>query len=87
MKYTEKQYLEAGESYFEGDDETSNHTFKLVKTRKEHICAGVAHKGSNTIPVGSKSLCERAIHCDDGRVSCYICLECLDEWCAAIYDG
>ncbi len=84
-KYTDAQYLEAGESYFEGDDVTSDNTYKIVKTRKEHECVGVDHKGSQTIPIGSKALCERAIHVDDGRVSCYVCLSCLDEWCADLF--
>jgi hypothetical protein len=85
MKYTEAQYLEAGSSYFEGDDLTDKHTYKLVKTRKEHECMGVGHEGNRAIPTGSKALCERAIHVDDGRVSCYVCLTCLDEWCAEIF--
>lgn len=85
QKYTDAQYLEAGESYFEGDDLTSNHTYKIVKTRKEHECMGVDHKGNQIIPVGAKALCERAIHKDEGRVSCYVCLPCLDEWCADIF--
>lgn len=85
QKYTDEQYLEAGESYFEGDDLTGNHTYKIVKTRKEHECMGVAHKGNRTISVGSKALCERAIHVDSGRVSCYVCLPCLDEWCEDIF--
>lgn len=85
QKYTDAQYLEAGESYFGGDEETSNHEYKLVTTRKEHLCMGVDHKGNQTIPAGTKALCERAIHVDDGRVSCYVCLPCLDEWCADIF--
>ena len=84
-KYTDAQYLEAAESYFEGDDLTSNHTYQVVKTRKQHDCMGVGHKGNQAIPCGSKSLCEKAIHADDGRVSCYVCLPCLDEWCDDLF--
>ena len=85
QKYTGAQYLQAGESYFEGDDLTSNHTYEIVKTRKEHDCMGVDHKGNQAIPSGSKALCERAIHVDYGRVSCYVCLFCLNEWCADLF--
>jgi hypothetical protein len=85
QKYTDAQYVEAGEGYFEGDDLTRDHTYKIVKTRKDHECMGFDHKGDRIIPAGSKALCERAIHVDDGRVSCYVCIPCLDEWCADIF--
>ena len=85
QKYTDAQYLSAGESYFEGDDLTSHHTYQIVKTRKQHDCVGVTHKGNKDIPCGSKVLCEKAIHVDVGRVSCYVCLPCLNEWCADLY--
>lgn len=85
QKYTDAKYLEAGESYFEPDEWVSNQEFKIVKTRKEHECVGIDHKGNQNIPAGAKALCERAIHIDEGRVSCYVCLPCLDEWCADIF--
>lgn len=84
-KYTDEQYVEAGSSYFEGDDLTSKHTYKIVKTRTEHECMGVDHKENRTIPIGVKALRENAIDSDHGRVSCYVCLPCLDEWCVEIF--
>lgn len=85
QKYTDEQYLEAGESYFEGDDLTRDHSYKIVKTRKVHDCVGVDHSGGQPIPSGSKALLERAVHEDYGRVSCYVCLSCLDDWCLDLY--
>ncbi len=86
MKFTEAQYLDAMDGYFGPDDETSNHQVKLVKTRKEHQCMGTdPQHDEEMIPAGSMAICETAIHVDMGRVSCYVCLPCADEWVSEIY--
>lgn len=81
QKYTDEQYLEAGQGYFQGDDLTRNHVYKLVRTRTPHDCMGTDHEGDMEIPVGSKALREQAIDPDVGRITCYVCLPCLDLWC------
>lgn len=86
MKYTKEQYIEGMAGYFGPDEEITMDEISLVKTRKEHECMGSDHKGDGTILVGSMAVRENAIHRDMGRVSCYVCLPCADEWIAEIND-
>lgn len=86
MKYTKEQYLEGMQGYFSPDEEVSNEVVTLVKTRKPHDCMGVDPDESCLgIKTGDMAICEKAIHVDLGRVSCYICLPCADKWLAEIY--
>ena len=77
QKYADRHYLDSG--YFEGDEETSHHEYKVVTCRKEYQCMGLETPAHN-IKVGQRALREKAIHCDIGRVSCYVCLPCVDAW-------
>ena len=86
MKYTEKEYLNAMDGYFGADEEISHYTISLVKTRKDHQCMGLDHDGPGLI-AGEMAICEKAIHVDMGRVSCYVCLPCADEWVAETGGG
>jgi len=70
--------------YFSGDEEYSHQEFKVVTTRKEHTCVTI-HKDFHPIPKGTRALRERAIHPDDGRVSCYLCLDCCNDYLEEIY--
>jgi hypothetical protein len=81
QKYTNEQYEDAG--YFEMDDEHTHNEYKVVTTRKEHTCISV--DGVHPIPKGSRAIRETAIHCDAGRVSCYLCLPCCDKWLDTIH--
>lgn len=80
MKYTKDQYLENMEGYFGPDEEVSNQVLSLVKTRMPHQCMGVEHEGDDEIPPQTMAICEKAIHVDSGRVSCYVCIPCADKW-------
>lgn len=82
QKYSDKQYLDM--EYF-GGDEVTNQEYKIVTTRKEHECVTI-HKDPHPIPVGSRALREKAIHVDDGRDSCYLCLDCCNDYLEEIYD-
>lgn len=84
MKFTEQQYLDAMESYFGPDAETSSQAYKLVKVRVEHECRGVDHDGEYIRP-GEMAVRETAIHVDDGRVTCYVCLPCADKWVEEVF--
>lgn len=87
MKYTKEQYLEAMCGYFGLDDEISNEETTLVKTRTEHRCVGIEHDRNNLILAGNYMICQKAIHCDLGRVSCYVCLPCADKWVEVLKEG
>lgn len=76
QKYTDKQYEDSG--YFEGDDLISHEEYKVVTTRKPHTCMNVDKQ--HEIKVGTRAVRETAIDSDIGRVSCYVCCECLDKW-------
>lgn len=80
MKY-EKELYEETEFYGENDEET-NHTQKVVKCRKEHICCNCKAE----IKKGDDALCEKAIIQGEGRQTCYTCIKCCDEWLDEIYD-
>jgi len=83
QKYTDEQYLNI--EYFEGDDEHTHNEYKIIKkTRKEHTCVTI-HKDTHPIPVGSKAIRETAIHIDNGRVSCYLCIDCANDYLEEIY--
>jgi hypothetical protein len=68
------------QGYFEVDEEISHQATSLVKVRKEHECMGVDPDGECEIKPGDFAICEKAIHVDSGRVSCYVCLPCADKW-------
>lgn len=77
-KYTDEQYAE--HPYFQGDDDGySNHSQKLVVTRKEQECTG-SLTDVHEIAKGSKVVKEVAIDPDSGWVSSYLCLDCADEY-------
>lgn len=86
MKFTKEQYEDAMSSYFGVDEETSHNVINLIRTRTNHECMGIDHEGED-IPAGSMAIREKAIHVDEGRVSCYICLPCADLWVDEIYGG
>lgn len=87
MKYTKEQYIEGMYGYFGPDEETSHEEMTLVKTRVEHQCMGIEHEGDDEISAGNYMICEKAIHCDSGRVSCYVCLPCADKWLDVLKEG
>ncbi|MDQ4121686.1 MAG: hypothetical protein M3209_09600 [Acidobacteriota bacterium] len=76
-KYTDEQYIDF--EYFQDDDEVKGVGQKIVVTRKEHECSSI-FSDPHPISVGTRAICENAIHVDDGRVRNYICLDCADEY-------
>lgn len=78
-KFTREQYEDM--NYWGGYEGMSHEQQKVVKTRKPHQCMTVGDcKNNEQIPVGSLAICETAIDADLGRVSCYLCLECADDY-------
>lgn len=73
MKYDKDLYIESG--IYGLDEDIRNHQEKLVKCRKPHKCASC----ERDIKVGEEALCETGFT-DDGAVSAYTCLECIEEW-------
>jgi len=79
VKFSSDQYISGMQGYFGGDESISHEKWTVVKTRKPHECMGVSHIGSD-IPAMDVALRETAIEVDLGRVSCYVCLPCCDDW-------
>ena len=74
MKYGAELYVYSG-IYSEVDSEITNHKEKLVKCRKIHKCATC----QSEIKVNDHALLETGFM--DGKpVSCYTCLQCIEEW-------
>lgn len=71
--------------YFQGDDEYTHSIYKIVKTRKSHECCSVLGDPHEVV-AGTRMILETAIHPDDGRVSCYLCLDCANECLEDVYD-
>lgn len=76
LKYTKEEYESSGFYDVDMDVEMTNQTFKLVKVRKEHLCANC----SCTIPSKTFALRESALCRGEGWKSCYTCIKCLDDW-------
>lgn len=74
MKYSEDLYLDSGIYGLEEDD-VRNHKEKIVRCRKPHKCV-LCQKN---IEIGQQALYETGFT-DEGAVSCYTCLECIEEW-------
>lgn len=74
-KYSDQQYIDL-EFWPTGEGE-SNHSIRVVKVRKEHVCAC---NPNHSIKSGEKALYEKCILEDEGWVGSYTCLPCLDEW-------
>lgn len=75
MKYSIETYLSC--EYWPHGEEV-DHSQKIITVRKEHPCASATRL--HNIAPGEKALLERAIIKDQGRVSAYTCLPCLDAW-------
>ena len=73
MKYDKDLYLESG--IYGLDEDIRNHKEKIVKCRKPHECVSCERE----IKQGEQALCETGFS-DDGAVSAYTCLECVEEW-------
>ncbi len=74
MKYPKEMYLDSG--YYELDTEIANHKEKLVKCRTSHECMGGC---DGIIKPGEMALYETGF-IDTKRVSCYTCLNCIEQW-------
>ena len=72
MKYDKDLYIESG--IYGLDEDIRNHKEKIVKCRKPHECVSCERE----IKQGEQALCETGFS-DDGAVSAYTCLECVEE--------
>lgn len=73
MKYSKEDYENA--DFYYGEEDISNYKSKVVKTRKPHTCVNCQKE----ISKGENMLRESGFM-DGQPVSCYTCLDCLDEW-------
>ncbi|MEZ3424492.1 MAG: hypothetical protein K1W39_12365 [Lachnospiraceae bacterium] len=73
MKYDKELYLDSG--IYGLDEEVTNKKEKIVLCRMPHICASCARE----IRKGEQALYESGF-LDGEPVSCYTCLECIEEW-------
>ena len=61
--------------FYYGEEDILNYKSKVVKTRKSHKCVNC----QNEVAKGENMLRESGFM-DGEPVSCYTCLDCLDEW-------
>lgn len=73
MKYSKEDYENS--DFYYGEEDILNYKSKVVKTRKSHKCVNC----QNEVAKGSSMLRESGFM-DGEPVSCYTCLDCLDEW-------
>ncbi len=74
MKYDKELYIDSGIYGFD-EEGVINKKEKLVVCRMPHICASCARE----IRRGEQALYESGF-LDGKPVSCYTCLECIEEW-------
>lgn len=84
LKYTKEQYETGG--YFDGDMDTEivKEEYKLVKIRKDHHCVGGCDK---IIHKGDHALSCKALFQEEGWKTCYMCIDCCNEWLDELYPG
>lgn len=73
MKYDKALYI--GSGFYGIDEDIEHHKEKIVKCRKPHNCSSCEKE----IKVGEQALNESGFM-DGEPVSCYTCLECIEEW-------
>jgi hypothetical protein len=73
MKYDKAKYIDSG--FYGIDEDIENRKEKIVKCRKPHKCASC----EKDIAIGQQALYESGFM-DGEPVSCYTCLECIEEW-------
>lgn len=74
MKYAPEDYIDCG-FYSDMDSDVQNHTERLVKCRKPHVCPACQRE----IPKGAYALLERGF-LDGKPVESHTCTDCLDKW-------
>lgn len=73
MKYDKDLYIDNG--IYGLDEDIRDYKEKVVKCRKPHKCVSCERE----IKRGEQALCESGFT-DDGAVSAYTCLECVEKW-------
>lgn len=73
MKYDKNLYVDSG--IYGLDEDIRNYKERVVKCRKHHKCVACERE----IKQGEQALYESGFT-DDGAVSAYTCLECVEEW-------
>ena len=76
LKYSKDLYI--GSGFFGGDMdcEYTNESEKLVKCRKPHKCVNCQKQ----ISIGDYAVAEKVLLRWEGWKSCYICVQCIEEW-------
>lgn len=80
MKYDTKIY--EGFEFYAPDECEVNHTQRIVKTRKEHVCCSCFQ----TIPSGENALMEKAF-VDGKPETAYTCIGCCDREIQAVREA
>lgn len=86
MKYSIQTYLDC--DFYSGSDIETNYVRKIVKVRKEvpcsnrptNLCASFDSPCLNFIAKGTYAYFEKCLLQDEGWVTAYTCLACLDAW-------
>ena len=72
---TDEELLEAVEYLWGGSyDEGENYEAKIITVKKEHDCVGC----KATIKAKTRAAREKIIFPDEGRRTCYTCVDCLE---------
>lgn len=74
MKYSEEMYIDSG-IYGDSEEGVKNRKERLVKCRNIHMCSNCGKE----IEKGEYAVCETGF-LEGENVSCYTCLECIEEW-------
>lgn len=75
MKYDKELYIDSGIYGYEEEEGMSCRKEKIVKCRKSHVCASCGKEIAN----GEQAVNESGFLYGE-VVSCYTCLECIDQW-------
>ena len=78
---TEQEAIDAVTYLYGGPSEDmSNYSARLIKVRKEHMCSYnyYPRKELHHLKKGENAIIEKAIDPDNGWVSSYTCMDCLE---------
>ena len=76
LKYPKELYTDSGLFGDDMDCEYTNRNEKLVKCRKPHTCVNCQKQ----INIGDYAVEDKALFREEGWKSCYICVQCIEEW-------
>lgn len=78
-KYTDQQYVDYY-PFGEGEEYLRNVNMQICSTRKRQICVGPPDGTPHDTEPRTRALKESAMHPGVGWKTCYLCLDCADQW-------